>query len=394
MQLKETDVTEALLTYLKEKPLINANILGSIENDKGMTIYTDHPEQPTGVYAVKGYMRHVYSENQAFLDAVVDMLNAKSAFYGFSGVHEPIAMYIMEKLGCHWRNKCSIWSLDIPIDPARIQNNPKPLEPDHATLVNAHYEYAGPGSEKRIRNDIAERPSSAIYIDGKPVCWVLVHDDNSMGIMYTLEEHRRKGYAIDVTLDLYRQLQALNKPAFIQIVEGNTKSEGLAQKCGFTLKDYCYWFGVMTGMPEIMFKIAEKAQKELNDCPWPSKNMPPYYRFNNRGFDHEDIYTVLRGQEAYDTFGTSGFVEMELLEQILKKDWEVWVTLESGELRAVALTKHVENDDSIFEPLTPVIPGRTEPWRAMLEQVFEDAGYFMLYGFGVHLEALDFKPIA
>jgi hypothetical protein len=71
-----------------------------------------------------------------------------------------------------------------------------------------------------------------------------------MGIMYTKEEYRRKGYAIDVTIDLAKQIIDAGKIPFIQIVQGNGMSPGLAKKCGFVESGKADWFGIIAGNPK------------------------------------------------------------------------------------------------------------------------------------------------
>jgi hypothetical protein len=126
-----------------------------------------------------------------------------------------------------------------------LQKTPaQTLDPKWAPLVDEHYPYKGSHSLNEIISNLKNRPSSAIFVEGEPVCWVMVHDDDSMGIMHTMEEHRRKGYAVDVTIDLCRQIFERGEKPFLQIVETNEQSPGLALKCGFV--PYCTvdWFGI------------------------------------------------------------------------------------------------------------------------------------------------------
>ena len=67
-----------------------------------------------------------------------------------------------------------------------------------------------------------------------------------MGIMYTIEKARRKGYAEEVSLVLMDKMLRLGKTPFIQIVETNQMSPGLAKKCGFVKAGKCSWMGIET----------------------------------------------------------------------------------------------------------------------------------------------------
>ncbi len=391
MNLVQTECNDKIIAYLKQRPLVNQNILGALQNVDELNIYVDDPGNPQGVYAYRGYMRYLYTESDDFLQAVIRKLEEKEDFYGFSGIHEPLAKKLMDHFGFHWKNKCSIWSMEEEIDLSQINHQPQSLQPQHAEWINKHYEYAGEGSVDRIRKDIEDRPSSAIIIDGLPVCWVLIHEDNSMGIMYTLEDHRRKGYAVDVTLDLCRKVRERGNIPYVQIVEGNSKSEGLARKTGFVQKDWCYWFGIIVGFPDPLWELSEAARKELDTCPWDSKPLHPHYMINQPLDQVDSQYKVTHGQEGMSIFGASGFVEMDLLKKIAADNWDVWVATENHEIRAVAITKDMGDHDHVFEAITPVIPGRTAPWQALLKSLGEADGD-ALFGFGDRLQHLGFLP--
>ena len=45
-------------------------------------------------------------------------------------------------------------------------------------------------------------PDAEVYVDGDIASWVLMHNDNSMGIMYTKEEYRGRGMKKKLPLTL------------------------------------------------------------------------------------------------------------------------------------------------------------------------------------------------
>lgn len=125
----------------------------------------------------------------------------------------------------------------------------KDIDIKDTEVIDAYYEFRGDHSLAAIKRDILNRPSSGVYVDGELVCWVLTHDDNSLGIMYTKEEHRRKGYAVDVTIDIASKHIAKGSVPYLQIIERNNMSPGLAKKCGFVECGEVVWFGIKVGNP-------------------------------------------------------------------------------------------------------------------------------------------------
>jgi hypothetical protein len=149
------------------------------------------------------------------------------------------------------------------LDLSLMKNKTERIRLEDAETVDHFYPFRDSGTLEVIKGDITNRPSSAIYIDGEMVCWVLIHDDNSMGIMYTKEEHRRRGYAVDVTIDLAHQIIERGKIPFIQIIHGNGMSPGLAKKCGFVEAGRADWFGIIAGTPKELIENNDNSKKQF-----------------------------------------------------------------------------------------------------------------------------------
>ncbi|WBW94923.1 GNAT family N-acetyltransferase [Oceanirhabdus sp. W0125-5] len=246
----KTEKSKAIKEFLEKDLLINLNMLGIIENVPEAEIYIDNVENPKGVFIKKDYFNYIYSKEDSFIDEVCDNF-IKDGYYGFSGVEETIAKKIQEKYQVHWENPCYLYympkeNLNLELIKNEVQN----VDIKDAEIIDEFYEFRNPGSIDAIKKDIENRPSSALYINDEIVCWVLTHDDNSMGIMYTKEEHRRKGYAVDTAVDLAHKTLEIGRIPYLQIVTRNKKSPGLAKKCGFVEMGIVSWFGIIAGTPK------------------------------------------------------------------------------------------------------------------------------------------------
>jgi hypothetical protein len=250
MLIKITNLNIAM-NFLKQKFLVNENIIGIIENVSWAEVFVDDIENPTGVLVAKDdYMHLVYTENEGFIDNICDSY-FNEGFFGLSGVEGKLAEKIRQRYLLGWESPCTLYYMPKENLDLSLKKNPtEKIRIEDAETVDKFYQYRNPWSLETIKRDITNRPSSAIYINDEIVCWVLIHDDNSMGIMYTKEEHRRKGYAIDVTIDLAKQIIDADKIPFIQIVQGNGMSPGLARKCGFVETGKADWFGIIAGNPK------------------------------------------------------------------------------------------------------------------------------------------------
>ncbi|XP_060910633.1 glycine N-acyltransferase-like protein 3, partial [Labrus mixtus] len=110
------------------------------------------------------------------------------------------------------------------------------LDKSHISLVNQTGKFSK--SDRAlvlIRNMILNFPSCCVLDDeGQPVSWILVYNKFSMGMLYTLPEHRGKGYAKVLICSMARRLHAEGYPVYTFIQEGNTLSHRLFTKLGFT----------------------------------------------------------------------------------------------------------------------------------------------------------------
>ena len=263
--LIKTECTKTIMDFLNTDPLINLNIIGIIENMPEVEIYVDDASVPTGVYVKKDYFSYIYSKSEAFVNEVCDTF-MQEGFFGLSGTDLFAADIIKRKYQITWQNECTVYYLPKEnLDLGLIKNEVGSIAPEDAETVDKFYQYSYSGSLEVIKRDIERRPSSAVYVDGEIVCWVLIHDDNSMGIMYTKEEHRRKGYAIDVTIDLADKIIKSGKVPYVQIVKGNNMSPGLAQKCGFVEFGKVSWFGVAAGTPKEILETNNVSNKKFGE---------------------------------------------------------------------------------------------------------------------------------
>lgn len=260
--LIQTSVNGAILNFLKKEWLTNQNILGVIENIPWAQIFVDDVDNPTGVLVKKDdYMHYVYTENDAFIEELRSNY-LKEGFFGFSGVEGKLADKLKSGYVLGWESPCTVYYLpEGKFDPGLKINATERIRLEDAETVDKFYQYRDSGTLEVIRRDITNRPSSAVYVDGEIACWVLIHDDNSMGIMYTKEEHRRKGYAVDVTTDLIQQILDRGKLPYLQIVKGNGMSPGLATKCGFVQGGRADWFGIVAGIPKELIEGNEQNRK-------------------------------------------------------------------------------------------------------------------------------------
>ncbi|KAM8851472.1 glycine N-acyltransferase-like protein 3 isoform 1-T4 [Synchiropus picturatus] len=120
------------------------------------------------------------------------------------------------------------------------------LTESHIQLVNQTWKFSEPMAETMIRNMIRNFPSKCVLDErGQPISWILTYNSSAMGMLYTLPEHRGKGYAKILISTMARRLHSEGYPVYCSIEEKNLVSYRLFQKLGFT-EDPEYravWYG-------------------------------------------------------------------------------------------------------------------------------------------------------
>ncbi|XP_061601023.1 glycine N-acyltransferase-like protein 3 isoform X1 [Cololabis saira] len=135
--------------------------------------------------------------------------------------------------------------LSPPAD-SELESRISSLNVSHTDLVNKTWKFGG--DEKgywNIKNLISNFPSCCITdIQGQLVAWMLVYNYCALGMLYTLPEHRGKGYAKVLISTMAKKLLSEGYPVYCFIEEENKVSYSLFKTLGF-IEDESYraaWF--------------------------------------------------------------------------------------------------------------------------------------------------------
>ncbi|XP_023281663.1 glycine N-acyltransferase-like protein 3 isoform X1 [Seriola lalandi dorsalis] len=134
----------------------------------------------------------------------------------------------------------------VPKVDSELESRISSLNLSHVDVVNKTWKFGGDEQGyNTIKNLISNFPSCCITDDqGQPVSWILVYDYCAMGMLYTLPEHRGKGYAKVLVGTMAKRLHAEGYPVYCFIEEDNVVSYRLFKNLGFT-EDPSYraaWF--------------------------------------------------------------------------------------------------------------------------------------------------------
>lgn len=241
--LKRISKEDALI-LLKKDPIGCSNIIGLLKNNEKVTIWTDNKDNPGGIFIIDGYFRYLYAKNSSFAYEIKKRCSKLKQYVGFSSVLEDTANIILEGEECNWRNTCYLYYYDGNSCQFKEDINVRKLEAEDAETVNHYYTYKSKWSLQDIKNCIKERPAYGYIVDGELVSWLLVHNDDSMGIMYTKEGFRKRGIAKILTEYVIAAQLDRGMLPYLHILKDNEASIKLAESSGFKRYGLVEWFGI------------------------------------------------------------------------------------------------------------------------------------------------------
>ncbi|XP_014861866.1 PREDICTED: glycine N-acyltransferase-like protein 3 [Poecilia mexicana] len=129
---------------------------------------------------------------------------------------------------------------------SQLESRISSLSLSHIDMVNKTWKFGGDEKGYRhFKNIISNFPTCCILDTyGVPVAWILVYEYCALGMLYTLPEHRGKGYAKVLISTMAKKLHADGYPVYCFIEEDNMVSYKLFQNMGF-VEDTSYraaWF--------------------------------------------------------------------------------------------------------------------------------------------------------
>lgn len=236
-------ISSKITDLLKEDTILNLNILGRMKFEGDFNLKLSGCGN--AVLYQSGYWTVVYARDDMSAKKMIAEINNKEE-KGFAGVGEKYYQIAKEIFPIKWEEFCHLYyleeeSLDLTLKSHEVDS----LNLSDAGIVNEFYTYKEDGSLEYIKKCIEKRPTSVIRDEnGNPISWAVIREDGSLGIMYTLKEHRGKGYAVSVSVDLAKKAFNLGITPYVHIVRSNTPSINLAKTLGFKYHCDIVWFGI------------------------------------------------------------------------------------------------------------------------------------------------------
>jgi ribosomal protein S18 acetylase RimI-like enzyme len=119
-----------------------------------------------------------------------------------------------------------------------------PIRPEEVPNISKYWTLSD-CPEREMMERVKQYDSACLRENGVPVSWCGLHFDmdgvGNMGFAHTLDEHRRKGYASQVTKALVNRLAARNRRATVHVIKENHGSISLCEFMGFKVIGELAW---------------------------------------------------------------------------------------------------------------------------------------------------------
>lgn len=232
--MKQVPITPQLLRFFRGNPQ-TLIFEGYCVNFDDVTVYCDNDGYAlTALNGSGGLECCVYTDSASFLDELLTVLHGNVKF---CGVTPFVRDYLQARYRFDWLTRCDlyVWNgkqLDLGVlDGCDI----RPLDLSYVKQVSDGTPYHADLED--VRTCLTKHPSAALYVDNKAVCWCLLHVEGSLGMLFTVPEYRRRGYALRVMTALTQAVINDGNVPYAYIIEDNVASKSLALK--YNLEPIC-----------------------------------------------------------------------------------------------------------------------------------------------------------
>ena len=216
--------TEQLLAQFKSQPdtLI---FEGYATNADSVVIYNDGDSYALLAHVKGAQECCIKTNSENFVLEFVETLHGKVKF---CGVDSFVTEILRSRYHFLWENNCYLYSWNGKPLPHVCTQVIRPMQAKFAQKVSDGTFYHAAIDD--VTDCLNRHPSAAVYVDGEPVCWCLLHLEKSLGMLYTEPQHRHKGYALEVMTALCSEVIARGDVPYAYIVKDNIASINLASK--------------------------------------------------------------------------------------------------------------------------------------------------------------------
>ena len=243
-RIQESEAS-VLMAYLRNVGPRTIKLTGQLKEEVGQIghWWTDRWPNPKAVLCHGRGSYSFFAQDEKAAAYVLDNIDW-NVEVSFSGLEYQFLPFVKQRAKDVQDNPCYLYQLQregfcshtfLEVEDFRIDS----LCREDASQVTTYWTYGDTEDYPLAR--IHQAPTACIRKGGEPVSWALTHHDGSIGMVFTLQEHRRKGFAKAVISMLVKKQILAGRMPYCFIVEGNEASQRLFEELGFVEQSKVCW---------------------------------------------------------------------------------------------------------------------------------------------------------
>lgn len=232
--MKQISITRELRQYFRSIPE-TVIFDGYIANFDNVKVFSDGNNYALTALNAQGYTEcclHCCNTRVA-----IDFVAGLCGKVKLCGISQELTAELSKLYRFEWLTKCNLYVWNgKPLDLSVVDCEIRSLDPCYVNDVSNGTPYHADIGD--VLECLNKHPSAAAYVDGKAVCWCLLHLEGDLGMLYTVPQYRRQGYALKVMTALTQMVIDKGDIPYAYIIEGNVASESLAPK--YNIERVCH----------------------------------------------------------------------------------------------------------------------------------------------------------
>lgn len=156
-------------------------------------------------------------------------------------VDDELLTEVKKRFTCRWILSCQRLYLPEKVKLPRHDIHTEPLTPDDAEHIYNNSDYKQYTSFGYIATQIRNGSGLGVRYNSVLVGWILTHDDGALGMLHVLNEHRRKGIARGLVVEMIKEVTSKGLTPFTYVEPENCPSMSLVKNLGFVEDRMVHW---------------------------------------------------------------------------------------------------------------------------------------------------------
>lgn len=143
--------------------------------------------------------------------------------------------------GIDWEMKCNKLYLEDDVNIENAKHVTRVLGLDDVDYIYENSKYSDISNKQYIIDRITKDTALGVFERDELLGWAMIHDDGSIGFLNVMDQHRRKGIARSLMINMIKSVRDKGQVPYAHVEDSNKGSMGLLTSLGFTKLNDIYW---------------------------------------------------------------------------------------------------------------------------------------------------------